>query len=73
MFDQNYQAPRAIRSNLNWSGAVLDNRFRLNAEVTYSLNENQPGDYDLNFNPGRRRSRWRTKRTGRCSRRRRTS
>jgi hypothetical protein len=51
MFDQNYQAPRAIRSNLNWSGSVLDNRFRLNADVTYSLNENQPGNYDLNFNP----------------------
>src|SRR5262249_18332662 len=51
MFDPNYQAPRAIRSNLNWSGAMLDNRFRVNADVTYSLNENQPGNYDLNFNP----------------------
>ncbi|MGH7620626.1 MAG: hypothetical protein ACREPM_25720, partial [Gemmatimonadaceae bacterium] len=51
MFDKNYEAPRAIRSNLNWSGSMLDNRFRLNADLTYSLNENQPGSYDLNFNP----------------------
>ena len=51
MFDPNYQAPRAIRSNLNWSGSAIDNRFRVNADVTYSLNENQPGTYDLNFNP----------------------
>jgi hypothetical protein len=51
MFDPNYQAPRAIRSNLNWSGSMIDNRFRVNADVTYSLNENQPGNYDLNFNP----------------------
>src|SRR5262249_40222534 len=51
MFDRSYQAPRAIRSNLNWSGSMIDNRFRVNADVTYSLNENQPGSFDLNFNP----------------------
>jgi hypothetical protein len=51
LFDQSYASPRALRSNLQWSGAILDNRFRANVDATYSLNMNQAGTYDLNFNP----------------------
>lgn len=51
MFAKNYQAPRSLRSNLQWSGAVLDNRFSANVDVTYSRNMNQASTYDLNFSP----------------------
>jgi len=51
LFDKNYQSPRALRSNLQWSGAILDNRFRTSIDATYSMNMNQAGNYDLNFNP----------------------
>lgn len=50
LFDKNYQSPRALRSNLQWNGAILDNRFRASIDATYSFNMNQPGNYDLNFN-----------------------
>ncbi len=50
LFDRNYSSPRALRSNLSWSGATFDNRFRTSVDVTYSLNQNQAGTYDLNFN-----------------------
>ncbi|HEY9230121.1 MAG TPA: hypothetical protein VIP11_25945, partial [Gemmatimonadaceae bacterium] len=51
LFSKDYEMQRSLRSNLQWSGAILDNRFRTTADVTYSLNMNQPGAYDLNFNP----------------------
>lgn len=51
LFDKKYQLPRALRSNVQWSGAILDNRFRTSLDVTYSLNLNQTSTYDLNFNP----------------------
>jgi hypothetical protein len=51
LFADDYRAPRSARSNLSWSGNVLDNRFSANAEVTYSLNLNQQSQVDLNFNP----------------------
>jgi hypothetical protein len=51
LFDDNYRAPRSVRSNLSWSGSILDNRFSANAEVTYSLNLNQQSQIDLNFDP----------------------
>ena len=50
-FAENYAAPRSLRSNLNWSGAILGNRFAANVEATYSRNRNQAGIVDLNFNP----------------------
>ena len=54
LFDKNYASPRSVRSNLQWNGAVLDNRFNGQFEVTYSLNLRQPGNVDLNFSPVQR-------------------
>jgi hypothetical protein len=54
LFDDQYRSPRSLRSNLQWNGPVLDNRFSLTAEATYSLNVDQPGTVDLNFNPVQR-------------------
>jgi hypothetical protein len=51
LFSNDYQAPRSVRSNLSWNGRVLDNRFSLTAEVTYSANLNQQSQVDLNFAP----------------------
>ena len=50
-FSKDYTAPRSLRSNLNWSGPVLGNRFSGNVELTYSRNMNQPSIVDLNFSP----------------------
>ncbi|HEV2017908.1 MAG TPA: hypothetical protein VGQ98_06315, partial [Gemmatimonadaceae bacterium] len=50
-FAKDYAAPRSLRSNLNWTGAFLNNRLVGNVEATYSLNLNQPGIVDLNFKP----------------------
>ncbi len=51
LFAPNYVAPRSLRSNLQWSGAVLDNRFNATFGVTYSLNMDQTSSLDLNFDP----------------------
>lgn len=51
LFGKNYQASRSVRSNLQWSGPILTNRFSLQVDGTYSLNLNQPGTVDINFNP----------------------
>ncbi|MFL5602608.1 MAG: hypothetical protein ACJ77R_04225, partial [Gemmatimonadaceae bacterium] len=50
-FAKDYAAPRSLRSNLNWSGPVLNNLFTANVEATYSRNMKQSGIVDLNFNP----------------------
>jgi hypothetical protein len=50
-FARDYTAPRSLRSNLNWSGPILSNRFSAQVEATYSRNMNQAGIVDLNFNP----------------------
>lgn len=49
LFDKNYKAPQSIRSNLQWSGPVLGNRFNASIEGTYSLNLNQQGFVDRNL------------------------
>ena len=49
LFARNFRPSTAVRSNLSWSGSVLDNRFSLSAEGTYSLNLNQQRSFDLNF------------------------
>ena len=54
MFANDYEAQRSLRSNLQWNGPVAGNRFNAQAEVTYSLNLNQPGAVDLNFAPATR-------------------
>jgi hypothetical protein len=51
LFAGDYSAPRSIRGNLQWNGPILENRFSLTAEVTYSRNINQRDFVDLNFRP----------------------
>ncbi|HEY4131899.1 MAG TPA: TonB-dependent receptor, partial [Gemmatimonadaceae bacterium] len=51
LFDKSYRAPRSLRSNLQWTGGVLDNRFHALVDATYSRNMNQASTFDLNFNP----------------------
>ncbi|HEX6574452.1 MAG TPA: carboxypeptidase regulatory-like domain-containing protein [Gemmatimonadaceae bacterium] len=54
LFSKDYVASRSVRSNLQWSGPILNNRFSATIDGTFSLNLNQPGMYDLNFNPAQR-------------------
>jgi hypothetical protein len=49
LFDRDYAAPRALRSNLQWTGPVANNRLSAMVDFTYSLNMNQPSTRDLNF------------------------
>lgn len=51
VFDRNFVAQRSLRSNLQWSGAILGNRFSSSIDATYSRNMSQSGNLDLNF-PG---------------------
>jgi hypothetical protein len=51
LFDTQFAPSRTVRSNLSWSGSVLDSRFSLGVEGTYSLNLNQQRFVDLNFDP----------------------
>lgn len=46
---RDWQAPRSVRGNLAWSGAVLRNRLTLDADASYSLNLHQASTVDLNF------------------------
>ncbi|HEY8308996.1 MAG TPA: TonB-dependent receptor, partial [Gemmatimonadaceae bacterium] len=50
LFDRSYTAPRSVRSNLQWNGAVLNNRFNASFEGVLSINQHQPSFVDLNFN-----------------------
>lgn len=49
MFASDYAQEKSIRTNLQWSGAVLDNRFNFSVNGQYSYNMNQPDAVDLNF------------------------
>ncbi|MEP6905793.1 MAG: hypothetical protein ABI875_06885, partial [Gemmatimonadales bacterium] len=51
LFARDYTSPRSVRSNLQWNGPILANRFSATVEGTYSLNLNQQGAFDLNFKP----------------------
>jgi hypothetical protein len=51
LIDAAYSASRSVRSSVNWSGILPGNRFASTIDGTYSLNLNQPGMADLNFNP----------------------
>jgi hypothetical protein len=51
LFADDYAAPRSVRSNLQWNGPILGNRFSASVEATWSANFNQGGSIDLNFNP----------------------
>ena len=50
-FARDYASPRSVRSNINWSGPTLNNRFSTNVDLTHSLNLGQSSSVDLNFNP----------------------
>ncbi len=41
LISPNFTPQRTVRSNLSWNGNVLDNRFSLSVEGTYSLNLNR--------------------------------
>ncbi len=49
MFASDFVTQRSLRSNLQWSGAILKNRLRASVDATYSLNYGQSGGIDLNF------------------------
>ena len=49
LFADDYKAPRSVRTNLQWSGPVLKNRFSATVDGTFSYNMNQAGFYDRNF------------------------
>ena len=51
LFDARFHAPRSVRSNINWSGAILGNRLVAGVDATYSLNLNQSSVVNLNFDP----------------------
>ena len=51
LFSKDYSSSRSVRSNLQWSGPILKNRFNATIDGTYSLNLKQQGPLDLNFNP----------------------
>ena len=53
-FTRDYAAPRSVRSNVGWSGPVLNNRFSANTNFTYSLNLNQASVIDRNFDATQR-------------------
>src|SRR5207247_8659745 len=36
-FARDYNSPRSVRSNLQWSGPALNNRFATSVNLTYSL------------------------------------
>jgi hypothetical protein len=54
LFAKNYVAPRSVRSNLQWSGPILNNRLSVTVDGTYSINLNQGSFVDLNFAPQER-------------------
>lgn len=54
VYARDFGPPRTVRSNLSWTGAILDARFSLGVEGTYSLNLNRQRFVDLNFDPTQR-------------------
>ncbi len=50
-FSQDFAAQRSIRGNVQWSGAVLGNRFQSTIDVSMSRNQHQSAGVDMNF-PG---------------------
>ena len=51
LVDRNYSPSRRISTDLNWRGAILNNRFMATIAGTYALNVKQAGEIDLNFDP----------------------
>ncbi len=51
LFTKDFRPPRSVRTNVQWSGAVLDNLFTATVDASYSLNQFQQGGFDINFDP----------------------
>jgi hypothetical protein len=51
LVDKDYAPSRRISTDVNWRGAVLNNRFMATVTGSYALNLAQPGEIDLNFDP----------------------
>lgn len=51
LFSKDYRASRSVRSNLQWNGPILGNRFSATVDGTYSINMDQQSTLDLNFKP----------------------
>jgi hypothetical protein len=51
LLDPDYGAQRSVRSTLQWSSPILDNRLMASLTGTYSVNLRQSGTVDLNFDP----------------------
>jgi hypothetical protein len=51
LFGKDFAASRSVRSNLQWNGPIIGNRFSATIDGTYSLNLDQQGLFDLNFKP----------------------
>ncbi len=51
LFAKDYALQRSLRSNIQWNGPILNNRFTASVDVTYSRNMNAASSVDLNFNP----------------------
>ncbi|WP_337170148.1 TonB-dependent receptor [Gemmatimonas aurantiaca] len=49
LFAKNYAPSSSIRSNLSWSGPVLQNRINASFDATYSINQRQSSFVDRNF------------------------
>ena len=54
LFAKNYRPQRSVRANMSWNGSVLDARYSLSVDGTYSVNLNQQRSVDINFNPVQR-------------------
>lgn len=51
LFDRNFRQPKSIRGAGDWSGPIFDNRYVFGVQGIISAGLNQPGTYDVNFNP----------------------
>jgi hypothetical protein len=49
LLSPDFAQQRSWRTNLNWGGPILDNRFALGVSAVYSLNLNQANTIDRNF------------------------
>jgi hypothetical protein len=51
LFAKGFAPQRSVRSNLSWTGAILDGRFNATFDAQYGVNLNQGNSVDLNFRP----------------------
>jgi len=54
LFSNNYKPQQSVRTNVNWTGGILDARFSATIDATYNLNRNQGRTVDINFKPEQR-------------------